>query len=403
MAREHLCRGAQEMKKVVFIETWTNPIYVRFANEFAKQFPQYKVYFITDSDSIGKNVFDPLSPKVTVVPLENIKLTRKLVFLPLYLASFVSKKAKSMYADTIYLHTYKHLHKALDKIKPDLIQSNVLLMPFTMQAGRYARKHDIPFIMRTEEQHVGTWLRGKLIAAATLLNRKSIRHASYVLPWTIQGVAFVHSRFPPARKKVVLLPAGVDTKLFTPKRTYATQGPIKLLTVQRFVPYKDYPTLLHGVRTAIDSGADLTLAILGSGPEEENIKALIAELKLTTHVKLLAAVPYKKMGALMRQHDALVHTGRYEAIGMVVPEAMACGVPAVVCDTAGAVTYVDPKTGMTFAMGDSGDLAKKLLNLNHPLIMEMGRAAAKKVHSRYATSVIVKEYGKLIQPLLAHK
>jgi glycosyltransferase involved in cell wall biosynthesis len=88
----------------------------------------------------------------------------------------------------------------------------------------------------------------------------------------------------------------------------------------------------------------------------------------------------------------------YETQGLVVLEAAALGLPAIVADTCAASQFiVDGKTGLLFRQGDKQDLQKKLLQMNQDSAMarELGRAA----YDRYwsAPTTLSRHTAELVQ------
>jgi glycosyltransferase involved in cell wall biosynthesis len=80
----------------------------------------------------------------------------------------------------------------------------------------------------------------------------------------------------------------------------------------------------------------------------------------------------------LRGARALVLPSRwYEASPLVVPEAAALGIPAIVADRCAAkLSIIDGVSGLTFRSGDIVDLAEKLKILsNRRLAAVMGKAA----------------------------
>jgi glycosyltransferase involved in cell wall biosynthesis len=85
---------------------------------------------------------------------------------------------------------------------------------------------------------------------------------------------------------------------------------------------------------------------------------------------------------MLRQARALVFPSIWpETYGLVVVEALACGIPVVVSDnTAAAGLVTDGETGLVFPSGDAAALAERLGRLRNDAFVErLGQAA----HARY--------------------
>jgi glycosyltransferase involved in cell wall biosynthesis len=92
----------------------------------------------------------------------------------------------------------------------------------------------------------------------------------------------------------------------------------------------------------------------------------------------------------------LVNAARFEAMGRIHLEAMACGKPIIATRTNGATDYIeDGRTGLLCDIDDVDGLAKKLdYLLSHPEAAEkMGHCGREKVErhlseARYLSSVV---------------
>jgi glycosyltransferase involved in cell wall biosynthesis len=103
------------------------------------------------------------------------------------------------------------------------------------------------------------------------------------------------------------------------------------------------------------SGAPLT--IVGSGPEEERLRAQAAGIP---GVRFLGAAPHDRALAAIAAAAFVVVPSRWvEVFPMAALEAFACGRAVVVPrDTALAEIVEHDRTGLHFAFGDSADLAR---------------------------------------------
>jgi len=109
-------------------------------------------------------------------------------------------------------------------------------------------------------------------------------------------------------------------------------GDVVVLSVARLAPEKGLDTL---VRAAASAGEPhLVVALAGSGPEQERVASLAAELGV--RLELLPDVPWERIVERYAVADVFALLSRHEPWGVVVNEAAACGLPLVLSDRVGA-------------------------------------------------------------------
>lgn len=110
-----------------------------------------------------------------------------------------------------------------------------------------------------------------------------------------------------------------------------------VLSVGRLARQKNVPLLLE-VFARVRERVDARLVILGEGPERETIERHVERLHLGDVVSLpgFDANPWSAMA----RADVFVLASEEEPFGLVLVEAMACGLPVVACDAIGG----GPKT-----------------------------------------------------------
>jgi glycosyltransferase involved in cell wall biosynthesis len=143
--------------------------------------------------------------------------------------------------------------------------------------------------------------------------------------------------------------------------------------------------------------ARIPLHIAGSGPERESLE-LHAKQTGLSEVRFLGQLPHHEVIALMKGARCLVITSEwYEAFGLALIEAFACGVP-VICSRLVAIEEIvaDGRTGLHFTPGDADDLAQKVeWAWIHPEEMAaMGRAARAEYEAKYTAE---RNYEMLMQ------
>lgn len=108
-----------------------------------------------------------------------------------------------------------------------------------------------------------------------------------------------------------------------------------LVNVARLVPAKDHALLL---RAYARSGVSLPLVLVGDGQERDHLEALARELGIAERVVFAGqrANPYPWM-----HHARLfVLSSRFEGMGIVLFEALACGTPVLSVDCPGGIREI---------------------------------------------------------------
>ena len=79
-------------------------------------------------------------------------------------------------------------------------------------------------------------------------------------------------------------------------------------------------------------GTDFTCCIIGEGPERERLFSLARGLGLEKQVEFLRSVEYEEVIARMKSARVFVLPSAREGFGIVLLEAMACGLPVIAVD-----------------------------------------------------------------------
>ena len=128
-------------------------------------------------------------------------------------------------------------------------------------------------------------------------------------------------------KRVEVTWLGLDLSKFAPKSKYQTAG--KILHVGRMGFEKNVDVVLRAFAGLVDELAGVTLTIVGDGPAMESLRKLTDELGVAGSINFLGMVPRNKLAEIYRKHDVFVTASDMETLGLVVLEAMACGLPVV--------------------------------------------------------------------------
>lgn len=185
--------------------------------------------------------------------------------------------------------------------------------------------------------------------------------------------------------QAVRQPLGVDTSVFSPScaapalRASLGLPPQSRLLVYagRFTREKRLPLLLEAVRRL---GPPYYLLIIGSGAQLPTADRVI-RLPFQSRPAVLAS--------LIGGCDLLVHPGDRETFGMVVLEAMACGIPVLGMAAGGVAELVDSDSGMLLPSNDVDALIDGIRAIYRRDLRAMGACARSRMVAHFDWDVVM--------------
>ncbi|SEJ19108.1 Glycosyltransferase involved in cell wall bisynthesis [Dyadobacter sp. SG02] len=110
----------------------------------------------------------------------------------------------------------------------------------------------------------------------------------------------------------------------------------KFVYVGRLAPEKNLNTLMLAfAKTVKETGSDWQLLFVGDGPERAHLEKLATDSGIANQVIFAGGFPWYQVPGWLAQSDVLVLPSKSEPWGLVVNEAMVCGMPVIVSDTCG--------------------------------------------------------------------
>jgi glycosyltransferase involved in cell wall biosynthesis len=154
----------------------------------------------------------------------------------------------------------------------------------------------------------------------------------------------------------------------------------RVLFVGKLIPRKRPMDVLQAAKLLRDRGTDIDLTFVGSGELGEELASFARSAGLAVAGR--GFVNQSALPAIYAQADVIVlPSSEAETWGLVVNEAMACGVPAVVSDVVGcAPDLIEPGvTGEVFPCGDVTALARAIEAVLHADRDEQRRLVARRI------------------------
>lgn len=210
----------------------------------------------------------------------------------------------------------------------------------------------------------------------------------------------VVGRFPQHADRVFVIPNPIDFDRLPPL-VEEQRVPRRWLYAGSLTKRKGVRRLLEAFATALDRYPDLTLTMVGDGPEHDALTERVAELQLSDVVSLPGPVPSNRMAETYAQHDLLVHLSAYETFGMTLVEAVATGIPVLATRSGGpdeTIAPIEEAVGRLVAVDASptevADAYGSLREGLHDLRVREGR---EELRAQYGTAAIAKMLARLYE------
>lgn len=178
------------------------------------------------------------------------------------------------------------------------------------------------------------------------------RTCDAIIAPSFSDAAYLESLYNVDKKKITVIPPGVNPKLFHPLNKTSSKllvGAAKtkvLLYVGRIEPLKGLDMLLYAVKLLLQRRPDIkfSLWIVGGNVSPKpklwnkhlkEIWQLRQILGLVETVKFVGQKPQRKLPYYYNAAEMVIMPSHYESFGMVALEAMACGIPIIASNAAG--------------------------------------------------------------------
>lgn len=163
----------------------------------------------------------------------------------------------------------------------------------------------------------------------------------------------VNKRLKISPGKLILMPAVATNDMRVPK---THPGNFRIISIGRFVALKGFDVTINAFARFLYSlppgkreGVRLTL--VGNGPELPFLKTLLTELKIEEFVEIIAWIKRDALRDLYAQSRVFLFPS-HEGAGMVVPEALSCGLPVLCFDNSGPGEFINGESGLKIAYTD---------------------------------------------------
>ena len=209
-----------------------------------------------------------------------------------------------------------------------------------------------------------------------------------------------------ANKNIKVIPLGLPVPSF--KKITRPELGLKserkyLVSVGRLVKRKGYDYLLKALCILKDKQPLLDLLIIGDGPDSAMLLQLAKDLDISDRVLFLISVDDERKFQYLNCSDLYVLSSIHEGFGIVLLEAMFCGLAIVATNEGGQTDIItEGLNGTLVPPADENALAGAISKiLEHPeTIEEIGRRNKKTV-KQYSISAVAERYMDIFESVIA--
>lgn len=217
---------------------------------------------------------------------------------------------------------------------------------------------------------------------------------------------------PDSVQKVRVIPMGIEPKKFQTgkfidmKKKY--QSDHLILSVGRLIDLKGTINLINAMPDVLRQFPDTVLLIIGAGPEKETLLNRTCELSLENRIHFPGVVDRENLPSYYHAADIFVlpsinKSGKTEALGVVLLEAMASGCPVIGSNVGGIPDIItDGTNGSLVPEQNPVVLAEKIVALLSDTILaeRFRHAGYETVRTRFSWENISRQFSEAYEQVL---
>jgi glycosyltransferase involved in cell wall biosynthesis len=193
-------------------------------------------------------------------------------------------------------------------------------------------------------------------------------------------------------KKTIVTYNPVDTDLFKLKTNAITTN--NILFVGRMDEFKGALRCVKAFEKIASNNPLHTLTLVGNGKDMQFIKDYIkAHSHLKNKIILKGTLTKEPIANEMRQSDFFVFPSRHESFGLVIAEALSCGLPVIVGNQTAPKEYVTKDIGLLIPPDDIDAIA----NAMQDVINNLKSYDAHNIRKHITTNFSFDVFGKKLQ------
>lgn len=193
--------------------------------------------------------------------------------------------------------------------------------------------------------------------------RMSVKTADWTVCATREIWSYLQLVYGLRSDRVTYLPHGVDERFLRPRKYPKFDAP-RLLYVGTWLEQRGTEYIIEALAELVRQMPEIRLTIAGCILDEREILARFPDT-VRGNVDVIPFVPSAQMPEIYAAHDIFVFPSFFEALPLVLLEAMASGMPVITAEACGMMDAVrDGWNGILVSPGDSNAIVRAVLKLS---------------------------------------
>ena len=205
-------------------------------------------------------------------------------------------------------------------------------------------------------------------------------------------------------RPIEVLQNAVDPREWVRQSRTHEPGRLRLVTAGRLQRRKRVDaliTIFAKLREEVSTATEITLEIIGDGPDRRKLTRLCKRLALGDSVRFLGAGSAEDVRSLLSRGDVFVNACVLESFGIAALEALSCGIPVVARSEGGVGSFIEDGENGALVASDSDMLSTLVELVTDPERLARLRAgAAAGIPAAYSWDALLDRHVELYQGLV---
>ena len=363
-----------QKRNILFLSSWypnrIKPTHGNFVYQHASaasKFHQVHIVYVCLDDQLNGG---------TEIVKNNDPFPSTIAYISKSRIPFIGKLWNYLRTILCYFQLVRDLRK--EGFHPELIHANIVY-PIGIVARLLSIRFKVPYVIT---EHWTCYLQEVYPRPSKLqqfLTRLAANKASIILPVS-ENLAQAMQKFG-IRSEMNVVYNVIDTNVFVPGKKTERKGN-KLIHVSSLDPVQKNPSLLFQAFAELCKWKpEMQLHIVSDG-DFSLFKKEIMQLNIDQQIVFHGMLEAKEIATLLQNSDLFVLTSRFETFGVVLIEAISCGLPIVSTNVGGIKEIVTSEHGQLVPSEDLEALVsvikEQLIRLDEYDSIEMHQKATEK-------------------------